>query len=173
MGKAGLFQNRSVELIEGEVIDMSPIGSRHATANTIAARAIESFFGDRYFVRWQMPLDGGPYSEPEPDIAVIEGSPRDYIDRHPSTAALIVEVADSSLSFDRNEKASLYARLGILDYWIINLVDNHLEVLREPQPLNTARYGFDYRERQILYRDETITPVAEPQIMIRVGDVLP
>jgi Uma2 family endonuclease len=104
-----------VELIDGEIVTMTPQKSRHATAVWLAQIAIGRAFGEPFGVRTQLPLALDPGSEPEPDIAVVTGSPRDYSDEHPSTAVLIVEVADASLAFDRTVKASLYARAGIPD----------------------------------------------------------
>jgi Uma2 family endonuclease len=86
-----------------------------------------------------VPLALGPASEPEPDIAVVTGSPHDYLHAHPATALLIVDVADASLTFDRTKKASVYARAGILDYWIVNLIDQVVEVHRNPEPAAMLR----------------------------------
>lgn len=173
MGRVGLFQGKRVELIEGQVIVMSPMGSLHATAVTLAARAIEKSFGAGYFVRWQMPLALGERSEPEPDVAVIAGDVRDYMHSHPATAALIVEVADTSLAYDRMTKGSLYARAGIPDYWIVNLIDMHVEVYRHPIPDLAAEYGFAYAQQTIVRGDETIMPLSQPSNAVRAIDLLP
>ena len=122
-----------VELIDGDIIAVTPQKSRHATAVSLAGTALRQAFGDDVHVRSQLPLALDRTSEPEPDIAVVAGSPRDYRDAHPSTALLIVEIADTSLEFDRTKKAALYARAGILDYWIVNLVDEVVEVHGNPQ----------------------------------------
>ena len=111
-----------MELIEGEVVDMPPQKNAHYTAILLAQRALERAFGPNYVVRVQGPLDLGERSQPEPDLAVVPGSPRDYRD-HPKTASLVVEVSDSTLVFDRERKARLFAKAGIPEYWIINLVD--------------------------------------------------
>ena len=97
----GFFDGQHVELIEGQVVDTQPMGSLHATAVALVARELERAFGAGYFVRWQMPFGVGDLSEPEPDVAVVEGDIRDYVDAHPRTAVLVVEVADTSLDFDR------------------------------------------------------------------------
>ncbi len=143
MAQMGLFQGKRVELIEGRVIVTSPVGSLHAAAATLAARAVKKSFGEGYFVRWQMPLALGERSEPEPDVAVIAGDVRDYVHDHPTTAALIIEVADTSLAYayDRTTKGSLYARAGIPEYWIVNLVDRQLDVYRDPHPIPPPGMG--------------------------------
>ena len=86
---------------------------------------------------------------------------------------LAVEVAESSLEFDRKQKVSLYARAGIEDYWIVNLVDRVLEVYREPEPDSTARYGWRYRAVQQLTRDAVVSPLALPSVRVAVAALLP
>ena len=105
-----------VELIDGEIVTTPPQKTQHAAAACLVATALRHAFGEHVDVRRQLPLALDAASEPEPDVAVVAGSPRDYRDAHPATALLIVEVADSSLEFDRTTKASLYARAGIPDY---------------------------------------------------------
>jgi len=157
-----------LELIDGEILQkMSPQSSRHATAVLLVAEALRSVFASpAYTVRVQLPLALGPYSEPEPDVAVVEGTPRRYREAHPSTAVLVVEVADASLQFDRTRKAALYARAGIPDYWIVNLLDGVLEVHRQPE-------GDAYRERLVLPSQERVRPLARPEVEIAVAELLP
>ena len=157
-----------LELIDGEILQkMSPQSSRHATAVLLVAEALRSVFASpAYTVRVQLPLALGPYSEPEPDVAVVEGTPRRYREAHPSTAVLVVEVADASLAFDRTRKAALYARAGIPDYWIVNLLDGVLEVHRQPE-------GDAYRERLVLPSQERVRPLARPEVEIAVAELLP
>jgi Uma2 family endonuclease len=173
MAHMGLFRGKRVELIEGQVIVMSPMGSLHATAVTLAARAVEKSFGAGHFVRWQMPLTLGERSEPEPDGAVIAGDVRDYMHDHPTTAALIIEVADTSLAYDRTTKGSLYARAGISEYWIVNLVDRQVEVYRDPRPDLAAEYGVAYAWQTVVHGKETITPLSQPSGALRAADLLP
>jgi len=173
MAGVGLFQGKHVELIEGRIIEMSPMGSLHATAVALVGRALERAFGQGYFARWQMPLDAGEYSEPEPDISIILGDVRDFRDSHPKTAILIVEVAETSLTYDRIEKSGLYARLGISDYWLLNLIDRQLEVHREPVADASQPLGFRYAQVMILRPAAQISPLAKPDISIRVDDLLP
>ncbi|OGG43665.1 MAG: hypothetical protein A3F84_25800 [Candidatus Handelsmanbacteria bacterium RIFCSPLOWO2_12_FULL_64_10] len=173
MAEAGLFEGRHVELIEGRVVEMSPMGSLHATAVALTARALEKAFGQGYFVRWQMPLAAGETSEPEPDVAVIAGDVRDYREAHPTTAVLIVEVADTSLAYDRFEKASLYARAGIPDYWVLNLIDRQFEVRRNRGPDAAQPFGFGYADVKVLSSVDSITPLSMPQATVSVTDLLP
>jgi Uma2 family endonuclease len=164
-----------VELIDGEIVAMTPQKSRHATAVRLAEIALRAVFGDQCDVRTQLPLALDPASEPEPDVAVVAGSPRDYRDAHPSTALLIVEIADASLAFDRTVKASLYARAGIGDYWVLNLVDGLLEVHRDPEPSTDAdaRHGWWYRTIERHRAPDRIAPLARPEASISVADLLP
>jgi Uma2 family endonuclease len=173
MAQLGLFAGKRVELIEGQVIDMSPMGSLHATAVALAARSVEPAFGRGYFARWQMPFAIGDISEPEPDLAIVAGDIRDYAADHPTTAMLIIEVADTSLTYDRETKGSLYAKAGILDYWIINLVDRQVEVYRQPVNDEDALYGYAYADKVIYREHDTITPLAQPGTTIAVSDLLP
>jgi len=157
-----------LELIDGEILQkMSPQSSQHATAVLLVAEALRSIFTPPvYTIRVQLPLALGPYSEPEPDVAVVEGAPRRYRDEHPSSAVLVVEVADASLQFDRTRKAALYARAGIPEYWIVNLLDGVLEVHRRPE-------GDTYRERLVLPSQERVRPLARPEVEIAVAELLP
>ena len=104
----------------------------------------------------------------------MAGNPRDYLGTgHPKTALLVIEVSDTTLPFDRNRKASLYAAAGIADYWIINLMDRQLEVLRQPIADASAPHGLTYGQTQILKSGEAIAPLAAPTSQIAVTDLLP
>lgn len=173
MADVGLFAGKHVELIEGRIIEMSPMGSLHATGVGLAGRALEAAFGHGYFARWQMPLDADEISEPEPDIAIIQGDVRSFKLNHPRTAVLIVEVAETSLSYDRSEKATLYAKLGIPDYWILNLVERQLEVNRGPVVDESQPSGYAYRDVLILKAGDSVSPIAKPNAKIAVDDLLP
>ena len=132
-----ILRDRHVELLEGEIIEMAPIGPSHAAITQPLTDLIAKAFGPGFSVRSQTPValgDERNASEPEPDVAVVAGSWRDYLSRQPGPAdiKLIVEIADSSLSYDRTIKAALYATAGIPEYWIVNLLERQLEVYREP-----------------------------------------
>ncbi len=168
MIEAGILdEDDRVELINGEIVTVSPQQSPHATGVTLVADELRLAYSRDYTVRTQLPLVLDPDSEPEPDVAVVVGKPRDYLKAHPTTAILVVEVADTSLSKDRTEKVQLYARHGIPEYWIQNVVDECLEVYRDPDPA-----GETYQTKLTLHRGHTITPPqgAKP---IAVADMLP
>lgn len=174
MAEYGLFApEERVELIEGEIVEMSPKRSSHSTSTTLAGDALRLAFGRGYTVRIQEPLVLGPTSEPEPDIAVVRGMARDYRDEHPSSALLIVEVAETSLMYDRTTKASLYAKSGIMDYWVVNLQDNRVEVYRDPVQMVDQPFGYGYSTAAIYKPSETIAPLAVPDKVIDVDDLLP
>ncbi len=169
---AGLFHSKRVELIEGQVVEMSPVGSVHATGVVLVARVLEDVLKDGYVIRWQMPLALSEHSEPEPDVAVVQGSVRDYTRQHLAIAVLVVEVFDTSLGYDRTTKAALYAEAGIAEYWIINLRDSQIEAHRQPQP-TAEGYGYRYAETVALSNMESITPRAAPAVSISIEDLLP
>jgi Uma2 family endonuclease len=129
-----------LELVGGALVVREPQGGPHATAVGLAEDALRQVFGAGWTVRAQSPIALDEDSEPEPDIAAVPGSRRDHRRAHPSHPVLIVEVADSSLAFDRGEKA----RAGVADYWILNLGEQALEVYREPVAAPHARYGHRY-----------------------------
>src|SRR5262249_51217127 len=120
----GVFQpGEAIELIGGQLMVAEPQGAAHYTAIQKTARVLEEAFGAGWTVRTQGPIGLDDDSEPEPDVAVVPGSPDDYGLAHPSRPVLTVEVAESSLELDRRRKGSLYARAGLPDYWLLNLVD--------------------------------------------------
>jgi len=174
MVEAGVFPpGDRVELIDGEIVAMTPQGSGHATAVGLIEEALRAVFQVGYHVRGQRPLALDPTSEPEPDVAVVPGGLRDYRDAHPTAAALVVEVADTTLAYDRDHKGSLYARAGIPEYWIVNLLDHTVEVSRDPAPVPEARYGWGYRTVRAYRPGDTIVPDAAPHRQVAVGDLLP
>jgi Uma2 family endonuclease len=154
-----------VELIEGIVYDMAPQNSLHSTGVSLAAEALRAAFPGSY-IRIQMPLGLGEDSEPEPDVAVVQGSPRDYSQEHPSTALLVIEVADWSLLHDQRLKLPLYAAHGIPECWISNLRERVLEVYREP-----GEGG--YQTRRVLRAGGVVSPLAQREAVIAVQDLMP
>jgi Uma2 family endonuclease len=170
----GIFvPGERVELIAGALLVAEPQGSRHAASIGLVASALRGGLGAGWYVMVQVPLALDDDSEPEPDVAVVPGSPRDYRDGHPSRPALVVEVAEESLRGDRGRKGSLYARGGVADYWIVDVVGGALEVYRLPQPAPEAPLGWKYAERRRLTPGETISPLAAPGMAIAVADLLP
>ena len=131
----GFFRlDEPVELVGGRLIVSEPQGSAHAVAVGLASEALRAVFGSGWMVREEKPVALGDDSNPEPDLAVVPGAHRDYSSAHPARPVLVVEVAESSLAWDRGEKGSLYARAGIADYWVVNLIDRVLEVYLRPVP---------------------------------------
>lgn len=173
MAEFGLFQNQRVELINGEIVEMSPLGRPHAIAINLGIVALTKAFGSGYVISPQLPLAISSYSEPEPDISVQKGSLRDSPNDHPSSALLVVEISISTLLFDRGKKASLYASVGIADYWIVNLVDRQLEIYRQPEADTTQPFGFRYGTTTILSATSETAPLALPDARIKVADLLP
>ena len=167
MTEIGLFLPEArLELIEGEILEMAAQTSYHTVAVSLVQRHLERIFGTTYYIRVQMPLALSDDSEPEPDVAVVTGQPGDYWHRHPTTALLIVEVAYSSLEYDKERKRQLYARYRIPEYWIVNLNERRLEVYREP-------YAADYRVALLLEAGAAIAPLTFPDQVIPVAELLP
>jgi len=165
-----LNEDDKIELVEGRMIVAEPQNTPHATACSLAGDALRAAFGSGWSVRMGLPMVMDPDSEPEPDVAVLRGRPRDWLADHPTTAALVVEVADSSLRLDRAIKARVYAAAGIADYWIVNLRDRVVEVYREPiRGARRARYAASHVARA----GDTLTPLAKPDARIAVDDLLP
>jgi Uma2 family endonuclease len=163
----GFFQpGERLELVDGYIYEMTPQSSRHAVGVRLARRALDRAFPGGFDILVQMPLALGADSEPEPDLAVVPGDPRDHLASHPTSAVLVVEVSDTSLHHDRERKAGLYARAGVPDYWILMMASRQLEVLRDPKD------GV-YRSRTILRAGDTISPLARPDVSIAVSDLLP
>ncbi len=173
MGEQGFFQDRRVELIEGEVIEMSPVYAPHVTSVMATTEILREVFGKGWLIREEKPLGLGINSDPEPDVVVVAGKRGDFKDAHPTTAALIIEVADSSLSYDRTYKASLYAKAGITDYWIVNLQERQIEVYRRPMVDANARFGFSYADKMIFKEGDSVKPLVKPKAAIAVADLLP
>ena len=135
MAEVGLLApDARVELIEGEIIDMPPMRSRHAAIVRRLTRLFERAIGDRAIVSCQLPLLLGDFSEPQPDVALLVPREDCYQQRHPSAAdtLLLVEVSETTLRYDRQTKLPLYARHGIPEVWIADTHDNRLHVFRKP-----------------------------------------
>ena len=162
MGEAGIFgPEERVELIDGEILPMSPENPEHATAGVIVADRLRRAFGEGFYVRQGNPVPLEEYSQTQPDLAVVRGKPEDHWRAHPRSAALVVEVSWSSRAFDRGRKLKLYARTGIPEYWIVDLVDRCLIVHRDPAPTGyTTVTRHDSGTVQPLHASGTV-PVAD------------
>jgi len=155
-----------VQLIEGDIVEMTPQSRAHAVATRAVEEALRTAFPTGHDIQVQMPLGLGPSAEPEPDVAVVRGSFRDYRDHHPEHAILVVEVADTTLTFDRSRKAEMYARHGVPEYWLLNLVDRQLEVFRQA----TAS---GYVSQQTFAAGDAVSPLSAPQVRLPVSSLLP
>lgn len=168
MAEAGIFsEDDRVELIEGEIVEMSPIGSRHAACvnrlNGLFARRMEG----NAVVSVQNPIRLSEFSEPEPDLALLQPRADFYAEAHPEPedVLLVVEVAETSAGSDRRVKVPLYARAGILEVWLIDLADETIEIYRRPSPRG-------YGEVQRAWRGDHLSPQAFPDEQFSVDDVL-
>jgi Uma2 family endonuclease len=171
LGEHGFFQGKRVELIHGEIVEMSPINWIHSITTTKTGDILRLIFAGRAWINSQNPL-AMPDSQPQPDVAVIPGRIRDYHD-HPQLAILIVEVADTTLFYDTTTKAELYATAGIQDYWVLDLEGKQLLVFRYPVELPTGLGASAYRTHFSLGTTETIAPLGAPNDTINVSDLLP
>ena len=159
MAQAGvLTEDDRVELIDGEIIQMSPIGSRHAGTVDRFSKRFEQRFGDVALVRTQGPIRLGEHDEPEPDLALLKPRPDFYTTAHPtpSDILLVVEVADTSLEYDRRQKLLLYARHGIAEVWLADVNTDTILVSRDPAPSG-------YRTAWTVGRGDPIAPLAFPE----------
>ena len=173
MSSLGFFEGCRTLLLDGVVFEVRRQGNWHSVTLGLVENALLSvFLRGRYWIRSQCPLDlPDGRSEPKPDIAVAPGIPDDYT-AHPSTALLVIEVADSSLRLDRR-KAHAYASAGVEDYWIIDIAGHHVEVYRHPVAHPREPMGHRYDRIEVLRPGETISPLAAPQATVAVADLLP
>ena len=169
----GAFEDEPLELIAGQLVVAEPQESYHASAIGRVSDAIRAALPAGFVVRVQLPFALDDESEPEPDVVVVPGTHDDYRAAHPRHAALLLEVAESSLTFDRDTKGSLYARGAVADYWIVNLVDGVLEVYRDPAREVSAPYGWRYRSVERLTAPDRVALLALPTVRIAVADLLP
>ncbi len=160
---AGAFTDERVELLGGVIVEVSPQEPRHAAVIQRLDRAFQLAVGDRAQVRTQLPLAISNDSLPEPDLALV--IPGRFDDAHPSTASLVVEVANRSVRKDRRIKAELYAAAGIAEYWLVNLQDDVIEVFSEPS-------GATYARIEPARPGAILRPKAFPDITISVAAVL-
>ncbi len=168
MGEAGIFSHDSrMELIEGEILHMAPIGFNHAGHVSRLIHTFAPVLNEQAIVNAQNPLQLGDLSEPEPDFLLLRPDPDFYTTRHPNAAdvLLLVEVSDTTLRFDRSQKLRLYATHHIPEYWIVNLIDHCLEVYRHPQ-------DGDFLDKAVLSKSDSLNLQALPSIQIAVADIL-
>jgi len=166
MAEAGILsEDERVELIAGEIVRMAPIGSRHAGCVKRLNRQF-SLLGDRALVSVQDPIALGPSHEPEPDLAILRPREDDYTQSHPapSDVLLLIEVADFSLDYDRTVKIPLYARAGIPEVWLVDLVQRAVEIYRQP---SEGGYG----DVRVLHPGDSLSPRAFPDFQLPVESI--
>ena len=173
MAELGFFEGKRTEFLEGEIIEMPTMKSPHATALELVYDVMRDVFSRDFAVRSQSPIDLHEEFEVVPDVFAIKGNARDFRSSHPKTADLIIEISDTTLSYDRNRKASLYAKFGIQDYWILNLKNRTLEVYRRPSEDDNIYYGFGYAEKLTFDEKSEVSPLAAPAAKIKIADLLP
>lgn len=168
MIEGGMFiEDDRVELLDGRIVDMTPPGSGHAGCVKGLNRTFAVRVGDRPILSVQDPLSLDPFSEPQPDFALLVPRSDIYRSNHPRAheVLLVVEVADSSVRWDRETKIPLYARHGIQEAWLVNLVDQHIEVYREPSIKG-------YKSIRHAFVGDTVSPLAFPDIILKVEEIL-
>lgn len=169
MAEVGIFgPEERVELIEGEIIKMSPIGLHHAACVNALTRRLLQAVGDRAVLSPQNPVRLLRDTEPQPDVVLLRPPERRYWQHKagPSDALLVVEVSDTSYRYDRRVKLPLYARAGVLEVWIVDLTREVVEVFRDP-----GRKGYAFA--QTVERGGTVAPAALPDAVIVVAEILP
>jgi Uma2 family endonuclease len=173
MGDMGWFEGRRAMLINGEILEMPGPNPPHATMTAKVDTTLRRYFTQGFVIRNQSPLVLGLATDPEPDLAVVAGQLMDYYSAHPTSATLVIEVADSTLAFDTTHKASLYAAASIPDYWVIDLVEKRQLVFRDPQADAASPFHAKYATTQALKPPAVVTSLCLPQAAIPVADLLP
>jgi Uma2 family endonuclease len=168
MADAGIFsEDDRVELIDGAVVDMVPIGAPHAGVIIRLNHLLSRLVGDRAMISPQNPVRLSDYSEPLPDVMLLRPRPDFYTSAHPGAGdvLLLVEIADTSVDYDRSIKVPLYARHGVLEVWVVDLQQQLVEIYRDPAPAG-------YREIRVAPRGDRLTPLAMPDVALLVDDIL-
>jgi Uma2 family endonuclease len=168
MGEAGIFhEDDRVELIEGEIIEMSPIGERHAACVDLLAELLREQLQRKVIIRVQSPIQLGAHSEPQPDLALLKRRDDFYRDAHPTPVdvLLVVEVSDTTVEYDRQIKVPAYARAGIEEVWLVNLKDDRIELYVQPA-------GGAYQSINNAQRGETAASQSIPGLALEVDAVL-
>jgi Uma2 family endonuclease len=172
MGRAGLLEDARVELIDGLLVQKMPPDPPHVSVVQLVREAIQPFLPVGWHFREEHPVRLPKFNMPEPDIAIVRGKIRDYLDHHPGPddVALLMEVAYSSIRRDRQAKLAVYAGSGFAEYWIVNVIEEKLEVYTDPDPdLRT------YKNRRDFGREESVTLTIEGRELgqVQISDLLP
>jgi len=168
LGGLGVFPpDQRFELLSGEIIQIMPPGARHAAIVSLIAELLRRAFGNGFHVWEEKPIRLDDYSDPQPDVAVVGGSSSDYLERFPGPVdiLLLVEVAETTLAYDRGAKLTAYATAGIREYWMVNLRDNEVEVHRDPAEGR-------YLTRHIATVGEELSPLAASHSALSVSVLL-
>jgi Uma2 family endonuclease len=168
MGETGILtEDDRVELVEGEIIEMSPIGERHAACVDKLSELFREQLQRKAIVRVQNPIQLGSFSEPQPDVALLKRRDDFYRRSHPMAddVLLVVEVAETTIEYDRQIKVPLYARAGIAEVWIVNLVDEQIEIYAQPA-------GDAYQSRREVRRGEIINSPSALNLSLGVDEIL-
>jgi Uma2 family endonuclease len=167
MGEAGVFSpDARVELVGGEIVEMPPIGERHAAAVDVAGELSREQLGRSVIIRVQNPIQLDDYSEPQPDISILKR--RDDFYRHghprPEDVLLVIEMSESTLEYDRRVKVPLYARAGIPEVWIVNLIEERVETFTDPS-------GGAYQTTAAFSRDEEVQSHSLAALRLGVSEI--
>ncbi|MDJ0636422.1 MAG: Uma2 family endonuclease [Xenococcaceae cyanobacterium MO_188.B29] len=166
MIQAGLLDNRQVELLKGEIVEMSPEGEAHAYFSSEAEEYLRKLLGDRVTIRSGKPITLPDDSEPEPDIAIVQKLGREYLSHHPYPENIfwLIEYSNSSLEKDLTVKTKIYAEVGIEEYWVVNLKKRQLILFREPQET-------EYASKSTLSTGE-VYPLSFPDVAVSVNSII-
>ncbi len=163
-----LGEGDRVELLEGKIVCMSPQRPFHASSVQRSSRLLFRLLGDLAEIRVQLPVTLGNKSEPEPDIAIVKLDVNEYSLKHPKSEDiyLLIEVADSTITKDRKQKSSIYAKNQVLEYWILDLQRRQVYIFRQPE-------GQSYGEQFVLSSSDTVSLQAFPDIAIALDAMFP
>ncbi len=173
LGEHGFFEGRRATLIRGVIFEEGRISPLHATATSLVYKTLSAAFGPDFDVRPRLPLAYSIDTEPSPDMAVVRGEPGDYVAEHPTPAdtVLVLEIADVSPEYDLTTKAELYAEAGIAEYWVLDVLNGRLTVLRSPAPLPPG--GHAYQSTTTHQPTDSVAPLAAPTALVLVSELLP
>lgn len=169
----GFFEGQRVELLDGEIVIMSPPSPQHSGGTVRVDRLLRDLFDEGYVIWTPGTLVAGDRSQVEPDVSVVRGEIAQFDHAHPETAILVVEVAKTSLAYDVGRKKHLYALMNVTEYWVLDVVSRRLIVHREPVDAAEAPFGRDYASIVEVTEGGSISPLAAPQATLAVADMLP
>lgn len=168
-----LTEGDRIELIRGELIQMTAKGTPHTVCGSILCRQLDRLLGDRAVIRGQDPITLPNQSEPEPDVVIARGTDEDYLPHHPypEDILLVIEISDSTLTYDQTTKLTLYAEAGISDYWIVNLQARQLE--RYSQPYKNIQGEFNYLSKQISLANQSVSIPGFEDALLELSRIFP